>query len=159
MFLSTHASTLIKFYLSWKKKQTSKWKRFLTKSKGCKDVCLVMKKSTTGPQCFLKIVWSLIVKKYFNLCTLWHGSVVDFFITKQTFLHPFRNLFHLLWLYSHRAYIKIIVVGVANNHCLNQSCPHRHLYGYGQDMWIMTHTCINELHVCYSETLQLLWRA
>ena len=29
----------------------SKWKRFLMKSKGCRDVCLVMKKSTTGPQC------------------------------------------------------------------------------------------------------------
>ena len=33
-----------------------------------------------------------------SLCTL-HGPVVDFFITKQTSLHPFdfvRNLFHLL---------------------------------------------------------------
>ena len=45
MFLSTHASTLTNFtYLE-------KGYRFLTKSKGCRDVCLVMKKSTTGPQC------------------------------------------------------------------------------------------------------------
>ena len=53
MFLSTHVlSTLIKFILIMKKgyKQVNE-KRFLTKSKGCRDVCLVMKKSTTGPQC------------------------------------------------------------------------------------------------------------
>ena len=32
------------------------------------------------------------------------GPVVDFFITKQTSLHPFdfvRNLFHLLYYYNH----------------------------------------------------------
>ena len=46
------SAQLIRLYLSWKKSlQTSKWKRFLTKSKGCRDVCLVMKKSSTGPQC------------------------------------------------------------------------------------------------------------
>ena len=34
-----------------------------------------------------------------SLCTLW-TMIVDFFITKQTSLHPFdfvRNLFHLLY--------------------------------------------------------------
>ena len=32
-------------------KQANGNKRFLTKSKGCRDVCLAMKKSTTGQQC------------------------------------------------------------------------------------------------------------
>ena len=41
-------------------------KRFLTKSKGCRDVCLVMKKSTTGPQCTQTSGGSRIMRRGFG---------------------------------------------------------------------------------------------